>query len=74
MGSDNSLVEFASSQRRGGWAWHSTLDDETYNQIWDALHANMGIGEMKVVAWLQSLGYADATEGKIKTIRFAPRR
>jgi len=50
------------------------LDDEVYNEIWDALQSDRCIGARTVVAWLQSLGYADVTEGKVKTIRFAKRR
>lgn len=74
MEPDTPLMEFVKTRQRGGWAWHTQLDDETYNQIWDALNNKTGVGELTVVAWLKSLGYADATEGKIKTIRFASRR
>ena len=71
----SSLVEFV--EERGsnqGWAWHMQLDDEIYNEIWDAFQSDRCIGARMVVTWLQSLGYADVTEGKVKTIRFAKRR
>ena len=72
----SNLMEFAEQRETGigGWAWHMQLDDETYNEIWDALQSDRCIGARTVVAWLQSLGYIDATEGKVKTIRFAKRR
>ena len=71
---DSSLTEFARSLDRGGWAWHYTLPDDLFNEIWDAMHANSGIGEMTVLAWLRDKGYVDATEGRIKKIRSAERR
>ena len=69
-------MEFAEQREvnSGGWAWHMQLDDELYNEIWDALQSDRCIGARTVVAWLQSLGYTDVTEGKVKTIRFAKRR
>jgi len=73
---DYNLMEFAEQREatNGGWAWHMQLDDEIYNEIWDALQSDRCIGARTVVAWLQSLGYADVTEGKVKTIRLAKRR
>ncbi len=71
----SSLMEFVETRGSSqGWAWHMQLDDETYNEIWDAFQSDRCIGARMVVTWLQSLGYADVTEGKVKTIRFAKRR
>ena len=73
----SNLMEFAEERQAGnggGWAWHMTLDDEIYNEIWDALQSDRCIGARTVVTWLQSLGYTDVTEGKVKTIRLAKRR
>jgi hypothetical protein len=69
-------MEFAEQREagNGGWAWHMQLDDETYNEIWDAFQSDRCIGARTVVTWLQSLGYTDVTEGKVKTIRLAKRR
>lgn len=69
-----SLVDFANDRGRGGWAWHNTLDDETFNEIWDAMHSGTGIGEQTILAWLRSRGYENVTEGKIKGLRCAERR
>ena len=71
---DSSLMEFAKARDRGGWAWHNTLDDELFNEIWDAMHTGTGIGEQTILAWLRSKGYSDVTEGKIKGFRVAERR
>lgn len=73
---DSSLLEFAEKRRdqRGGWAWHMGLDDETFNEVWDALHNDRGIGARTIACWLNSKGYEDATEGKVKTVRLAKRR
>jgi len=72
---DFSLKEFAEQRESsGGWAWHMKLDDDIYNEIWDALQSDRCIGARTVVTWLQSLGYTDVTEGKVKTIRLAKRR
>jgi len=71
---DSSLLEFARTRDHGGWAWHDTLPDELFNEIWDAMHLNTGVGEMTVLAWLRTQGYEDVTEGKIKGIRSAERR
>jgi len=73
---DSNLIEFAEQRDTGvgGWAWHMQLDDEIYNEIWDALQSDRCIGARTVVSWLESLGYTDVTEGKVKTIRFAKRR
>ena len=73
----SSLAEFAQERQGGnggGWAWHMTLDDDLYNEIWDALQSDRCIGVRTVVAWLHSLGHTDVTEGKVKTIRLAKRR
>ena len=69
-------MEFAEQREatNGGWAWHMQLPDEIYNEIWDAFQSDRCIGARTVVTWLQSLGYTDVTEGKVKTIRLAKRR
>ena len=71
----SSLQDFAEEHQasRVLWAWHMTLDDGLYNEIWDALQDEK-IGVRTVVAWLGSLGHTDVTEGKIKTIQRAKRR
>jgi hypothetical protein len=71
---DSSLTEFARTRDRGGWAWHDTLDDDLFNEIWDVMHTNTGIGEITILAWLRSKGYNDVTEGKLKGVRIAERR
>ena len=73
---DYNLLEFAEQREatNGGWAWHMQLSDEVYNEIWDAFQSDRCIGARTVVTWLQSLGYTDVTEGKVKTIRLAKRR
>ena len=70
-----SLQDFAEEREasRGLWAWHMTLADDLYNEIWDALQDEK-IGVRTVVLWLRSLGHTDVTDGKIKTIQRAKRR
>ena len=71
---DSNLIEFAQQQIKGGWAWHTRLDDDIFNQVWDALNAETGIGEITVMNWLKSIGITDVTKGKIKGMRHSERR
>ena len=49
---DYNLMEFAKQREatNGGWAWHMQLDDEIYNEIWEALQSDRCIGARTVVA------------------------
>ena len=71
----SSLKDFAEERQAGRtlWAWHMTLGDDLYNEIWDALQDEK-IGARTVVLWLRSLGHTDVTDGKVKTIQRAKRR
>ena len=71
----SSLQEFAEEHEasKAFKAWHLSLDDDLYNEIWDALQDEK-IGVRTIVAWLRSLGHTDVTDGKIKTIQRAKRR
>ena len=72
---DSSLSAFVDRRVvRSGWAWHEELDDDIFNQIWDAFQSDRCIGARTVMVWLESLGYENVTEGRVKTIRFAKRR
>tara|TARA_R110000824_G_scaffold204489_1_gene389246 strand:- start:102 stop:329 length:228 start_codon:yes stop_codon:yes gene_type:complete len=73
----SSLAEFAQERQAGtggSWAWHMTLDDDLFNEIWDVFQNDRFIGVETIVAWLRYLGHTDVTTGKVKTIRLAKRR
>ncbi len=67
------LQEFAESRgRKLPGAWIDQLPDEVFNQCWDG--TNNGIGKIMMTRWLQSLGYADATQGKVAAFTTRDRR
>ena len=73
MASDISLADFA-NRPKSGRAWADDLPDGVFNELWDALHGDSGIGTHTGARWLQSLGYTDATMGKVGTVRDRERR
>tara|TARA_B100000131_G_scaffold268434_1_gene267206 strand:+ start:801 stop:1025 length:225 start_codon:yes stop_codon:yes gene_type:complete len=74
LDSKQSLEEFASSREVKVGAWVDTLPDDVFNQAWDALSKAGGIGKVTVTHWLQSIGYVDATQGKVSAILTRERR
>ena len=74
LDSKQSLEEFASSREVKMGAWVDTLPDDIFNQAWDALSKAGGIGKVTITHWLQSIGFADATQGKVSTILTRERR
>ncbi len=74
MASEISLTEFASAQSNRTGAWVDSLPDEIFNQAWDALSTSGGIGKVTITTWLKSIGYTDATQGKVSTLLARERR
>ena len=74
MASEKTLEEFATSQPSSYGAWCDTLPDDIFNQIWDALSIRGGVGKVTAAKWLQSIGYPDATQGKVQAILTRERR
>ncbi len=74
MASEQSLKDFASLRDGKVGAWVDTLPDDIFNQAWDALAVVGGIGKVTITHWLQSIGYTDATQGKVSTILTRERR
>ena len=74
MDSKQSLEEYASSRSGLVGAWVDSLPDEIFNQAWDALATVGGIGKTTVTKWLHSIGYTDATQGKVSAILTRERR
>ncbi len=66
MGSKVTLDEFARTWSRPTTMWAETaLPDDVKEQILDMQH----VGCRKVVRWLHSLGFEDATDAKIEHFR-----
>ena len=74
MASEQSLEEYASSRSGQVGAWVDSLPDEIFNQAWDALATIGGIGKTTVTKWLQSIGYKDATGGRVDAVLIRDRR
>ena len=72
MASDISLADFA-DRPKNGKAWIDDLPDDIFNQIWDGAHGGR-IGKEMAAAWLRSLGYADVTAGRVRTVMTRERR
>lgn len=72
MASDISLADFA-NRPQSGKAWVDDLPDDVYNQVWDARHSG-SIGKQTVALWLRSIGFDDATEGRVETVLTRERR
>lgn len=68
-----SLVKFA-SRKRHFHGWVDDLPDKIFNQVWDAVNAEVGIGTLTISHWLRSLGYEDATASRINTVTRRERR
>ncbi len=67
------LQEFAESRgRKLPGAWIDQLPDEVFNQCWDG--TENGIGKIMITKWLHSLGYDDATQGKVAALSTRDRR
>ena len=73
MASDISLADFA-NRPKDGRAWVDDLPDDVFNELWDALRSDTGIGKDTAARWLHSLGYTDVTVGKVGTVRDRERR
>ena len=73
MASDISLADFA-NRPKGGRAWVDDLSDDVFNQLWDAMHGNTGIGKDTATGWLKALGYDDVTVGRVGTVMSRERR
>ena len=66
MASKSSLEEFANTWSRPTTAWCETaLPDDVKEQILSMNH----VGVRKVVRWLHSLGFDDATDAKVEHFR-----
>lgn len=74
LASEQSLEEFASSREAKVGAWVDILPDDVFNQAWDALSKAGGIGKVTITHWLHSIGYTDATQGKVGAILTRERR
>ena len=73
MASDISLADFA-NRPKGGRAWVDDLSDDVFNQLWDAMHGDTGIGKETATGWLKALGYDDVTTGRVGTVMSRERR
>ena len=69
VASNISLADFANRPKE----WVDDLPDDVFNQVWDARHGG-DIGKQCVSTWLQSIGYTDATPGRVETVQFRERR
>jgi hypothetical protein len=74
LASEQSLKDFASLRDGKVGAWVDTLPDDIFNQAWDALAVVGGIGKVTITHWLHSIGYTDATQGKVSAILTRERR
>ena len=72
MESDISLEEFANRPKIAP-AWVDALPDELFNQLYDGIRSG-SVGKATASLWLQSLGYADATAGKVMGVMSRARR
>jgi len=72
VASDISLADFADRPQQAK-AWIDNLPDDVFNQVWDA-RQNSSIGKQTVALWLQSIGYTDATCGRVETVLARERR
>ena len=72
VASDISLADFA-NRPKNGKAWIDDLPDDVFNQVWDARHGG-SVGKELINHWMQSIGYADATPGRVETVMFRERR
>ena len=73
MASDISLADFA-NRPKSGRAWIDDLPDQVFNELWDALHGDTGIGKDTATSWLKALGYDDVTTGRVGTVMSRERR
>ena len=67
------MADFA-NRPRSGRAWVDDLPDDVFNELWDAIHGDSGIGSLTAAKWLVSLGYTDASMGRVATVRDRERR
>ena len=76
MSKEMSLQDFLEKQTRTmATAWVETLPDDIFNQLWDAFHdTNNPVGKVTACKWLHSLGYTDATAGRLDAILIRERR
>jgi hypothetical protein len=66
MASKQTLEDFAGGYRRPSTMWaESELPDDVKKQILSSNH----VGARKVVLWLRSIGFDEATESKIEHFR-----
>jgi hypothetical protein len=71
MASDISLADFANKPVFLK-AWIDDLPDVIFNQVWDGIHDTLG--KNTITAWLVSIGYVDATAGRVETVKTRERR
>ena len=76
MSKEMSLHDFLQKQTRTmSTAWIESLPDYIYNQLWDAFHdSENSIGKVTASKWLDSIGYPEATAGRIDAILIRERR
>jgi len=72
MASDVTLEEFA-TRPKIHQSWVDALPDEVFNQLWDGMRSG-SVGKATAALWLQSLGYEDATAGKVQSVVSRERR
>ena len=71
-----SLRDFVATQRRTmKTAWIEGLPDDIFNEVWDAIHdPDAPVGKVTAAKWLQSLGYKEATGGRLDAMLIRERR
>ena len=76
MSKEMSLQDFLEKQTRTmATAWVETLPDDIFNQLWDAFHdTNNPVGKVTAAKWLHSIGYPEATAGRLDAILIRERR
>jgi len=76
MSEELSLKDFLEQQTRTtSTAWVETLPDDIFNQLWDAFHdSDFPVGKVTAAKWLHSIGYKDATGGRLDAMFIRERR
>ena len=71
-----SLQDFVLTQKpTKKTAWIESLPDEIFNEVWDAMHdVENTVGKTTIAKWLQSIGYKDATGGRVDAVLIRDRR
>jgi hypothetical protein len=72
MASKITLEEYA-KRPKTFTAWVDQLPDDEFNQLWDAMKHET-CGKNCAAMWLRSLGYEDATAGRVVGVMGRERR